>query len=75
MSLMEPKRVAVATDRQDSLYVDARFKDTPFIWTADEYSWDVEEEVSRAWYVDFVHGYCHHIDIDIYYVNYVRAVR
>jgi len=68
MSLIEPKRVEVATTQHDSLYVDARFKDTPYFWTGEKYT------ALRAWVVYFSYGYCNNLDFIINY-NHVRAVR
>ena len=61
MSLMQPKR------NKAGRYIDARFKDTPRIWTSHKYS------ASRAWCVLFGVGHCSSYDIGSSF--YVRAVR
>lgn len=69
MSLMEAQEVEMDSG-QYSLYVDARFKDTPQIWTAYQYH---QYGDSLAWEVSFKYGSCHDrlTDVSIY----VRAVR
>ena len=73
MSLIEPKKVSKVRDGNDSLYVDAHFKDTPFIWTADEYARTDKGDASNVWVVSFDGGYCgsYHVNFNLY----VRAVR
>ncbi len=61
MSLMEPSA------NEKGLYIDVRFNDTPWIWTADQY------DASYAWVVYFVFGDCGNDHVD--YGDYVRAVR
>ena len=73
MSLMEPKKVSKRRNRNDSLYVDAYFKETLFIWTADEYDGTDKGDASIAWVVYFFYGYCG--SSHVYDFNYVRAVR
>lgn len=68
MSLMEPEKVVYDASEGDSLYVDARFKDSPYFWTGEKHPG------SRAWSVNFYGGYCNGYDID-YDAVYVRAVR
>jgi len=73
MSLMEPKKVSKRRNRNDSLYVDAYFKETPYIWTADEYDWTDKGDALDVWVVHFFIGNC-----SINHVNFhssVRAVR
>jgi len=74
MSLMEPKKVSKRRNRNDSLYVDAYFKETPYIWTADEYDWTDKGDALTVWGVDFYNGYCYNGHV-YYDVSYVRAVR
>ncbi len=54
-------------------------KDTPYIWTADEYTRTDTGAASNAWVVYFDFGYCsfNHVDSSnhVDYSNYVRAVR
>lgn len=63
---MEPEQVG-------GYYVDASFKDTPYIWTADEYARTDKGDASYIWVVNFNFGHCYYYDV----VNgdYVRAVR
>ena len=68
MSLMEPEKVVYDASEGDSLYVDARFKDTPQFWTGEKHP------ASRAWVVHFYGGYCYYSDIDFNFYR-VRAVR
>lgn len=51
MSLMEPEKVVYDASEGDSLYVDARFKDSPYFWTGEKHPG------SRAWSVNFYGGY------------------
>ena len=74
MSLIEPKKVSKVRDGNDSLYVDAHFKDTPFIWTADEYARTDKGDASSAWVVYFYDGGCYY-DLVSVYSFFVRAVR
>ena len=68
MSLMEPEKVVYDASEGDSLYIDARFKDTPSFWTGEKHT------VTSAWFVNFLNGGCYYDAID--YVGYhVRAVR
>jgi len=65
---MEPKKGEYNASEHDSLYIDARFKDTQWIWTAEQY------DASRAWSVYFNNGNCdYNIIVNDY--TYVRAVR
>ena len=68
MSLMEPEEM-------EGLYVDASFKDTPYIWTADEYARTDKGDASRAWVVVFYGGGCVNLDVGFDDVVRVRAVR
>ncbi len=63
MSLMAP------TGNKNGFYIDPIFaSEQSWIWTADK------ESASRAWFVNFF-GYCDLYDIDVSFVNFVRAVR
>ena len=68
MSLMEPERV-------EGIYIDALFKDTPYIWTADEYARTDTGDALIAWVVDFFNGYCSGSLVDSIFNYHVRAVR
>ena len=65
---MEPERVGV-----EGIYIDALFKDAPYIWTGDEYNWTDKGDASHVWVVYFLDGYCDnfHVSDDIF----IRAVR
>ena len=70
MSLMKAEKVEYDATEHDSLYIDAHFKDTPFIWTSEKYT------TSLAWSVDFFDGYCKFFVSDGFLFNpHVRAVR
>ena len=70
MSLMEPEKVVYDWSEGDSLYIDARFKDTQFLWTGENHT------ASRAWYVSFNDGSCNFYGFyDDIVDAYVRAVR
>jgi len=62
MSLMGPQ------PNENGLYIDPVFENQPWIWTADM------ESAARAWYVNFLNGYCVSLDIDVVIIH-VRAVR
>ncbi len=68
MSLMEPEEM-------EGFYFDASFKDTPYIWTADEYARTDTGDASSAWVVDFYFGRCYNTPVDGIEYYYVRAVR
>ena len=61
MSLMEPSA------NEKGRYIDVRFNDTPWIWTADQY------DASSAWVVYFGVGNCLNTHVDNFFC--VRAVR
>ena len=64
---MEPKLVEYDASEHDSLYIDARFKDTPWIWTAEQY------DVWFTWIVSFYTGYYNAAPASKTF--FVRAVR
>lgn len=70
MSLMEAQKVEFDAVRQDSLHINARFKDTPEILPAYQYDQDGS---SWVWAVNFEYGSCYERFASG--AHYVRAVR